>query len=190
MQRDNHEHDQLYEYIKKIAQQDRHAFEQFYYAFSPRLANFLYKFLKQNDYVDEAVGDVMLVVWQNADRYTPTSKVSTWVFGIAYKKALKILERDRISQNRHVSFEEEEIDIPIEDCERPDFLAQHKELHHSIVEALDALSASHRAVIEMVFFEGFTHPEIAEILDCPVNTVKTRVHHAKKQLMNHLSAHQ
>ncbi len=190
MQRDKHENDQLYGYIKKIAEQDRDAFEKFYYAFSPRLANFLFKFLKQNDYVDEAVGDVMLVVWQNAARYKPTSKVSTWVFGIAYKKALKILARDRVSQNRHISFEEEEIDLPIDDCERPDFLAQHTELHHSIVSALDALSASHRAVIEMVFFEGFTHPEIAEILDCPVNTVKTRVHHAKKQLMNHLSAHQ
>ncbi len=190
MHRDNRENDQLYGYIKKIANQDRNAFEQFYYVFSPRLANFLFKFLKQNDYVEEAVGDVMLVVWQNAARYTPSSKVSTWVFGIAYKKALKILARDRTLQNRYVSFEEKEMDITIEDCERPDFLAQHAELHHSIVGALEVLSASHRAVIEMVFYEGFTYPEIAEILDCPVNTVKTRVHHAKKQLMNHLNAHQ
>ncbi|HBV21345.1 MAG TPA: RNA polymerase subunit sigma-24 [Nitrosomonas sp.] len=190
MHRDNRENDQLYGYIIKIAKQDRSAFKQFYYEFSPRLANFLFKFLKRNDYVEEAVGDVMLVVWQNAARYTLSSKVSTWVFGIAYKKALKILARNRASQNRYVSFEEEEMDITIEDCERPDSLAQHAELHHAIVGALDALSASHRAVIEMVFFEGFTYPEIAEILDCPVNTVKTRVYHAKKQLMNHLNAHQ
>jgi len=190
MQRDNPENDQLYGYIKKIAQQDRNAFEQFYYAFSPRLANFLFKFLRQHDYVEEAVGDVMLVVWQNAARYRPSSKVSTWVFGIAYKKALKILARDRTSQNRYVSFEEEEMDLTIEDCERPDALAQHAELRHAIVVALDTLSVPHRAVIEMVFFEGFTYPEIAEILDCPVNTVKTRVHHAKKQLINHLNAHQ
>jgi RNA polymerase sigma-70 factor, ECF subfamily len=190
MLKNNRENDQLYGYITEIAKQDRTAFKQFYYEFSPRLANFLFKFLKQNDYVEEAVGDVMLVVWQNAARYTPSSKVSTWVFGIAYKKALKILARDRTSQSRYVSFEEEEMDITIEDCERPDFLAQHAELHHAIVGALDALSASHRAVIEMVFFEGFTYPEIAEILDCPVNTVKTRVYHAKKQLMNHLNAHQ
>ncbi len=194
MHQRNHDDLQLYDYIKKIAQQDRQAFEAFYFEFSPRLANFLFKFLKQNDQVEEAVGDVMLVVWQKAGSFIPTSKVSTWAFGIAYKKALKMLQRERTRQNRYVSFEEEDMDInidfEIEDAEKPDFLAQHSELRHSISRALETLSISHRAVIEMIFFEGFTYPEIAEILDCPVNTVKTRAHYAKKQLIKHLRDYQ
>lgn len=192
MHQRNHDDLQLLDYIKKIAQQDREAFEAFYYEFSPRLANFLFKFLKQNDQVEEAVSEVMLVVWQKAESFIPTSKVSTWVFGIAYKKALKFLQRERTRQNRYVSFEEEDMDIEleIEDDDKPDFLAQHSELRHSIFCALETLSISHRAVIEMTFFEGFTYPEIAEILDCPVNTVKTRAHHAKKQLIKHLREYQ
>jgi len=187
MNRTYNDDSELYECIKKIAQQDRRAFEQFYFQFAPRLGRFLTKFLKQDDLLEEAVSDVMIVVWKNAERYKPSAKVSTWVFGIAYNKALKILERDRRYQHRNVSMEEEAMDIEIEDHERPDFLLLNSDLRNSISQALDTLSSDHRAVIELTFFEGLSYPEIAEIMDCPTNTVKTRAYHAKKQLMKYFA---
>ena len=78
----------------------------------------------KDDLIEETISDVMLVVWQNAGKYEPTAKVTSWVFGIAYNKALKTLERERRSSNssRNVSFEEEDHDIAIEDREKPESL--------------------------------------------------------------------
>jgi RNA polymerase sigma factor (sigma-70 family) len=55
-------------------------------------------------------------------------------------------------------------------------------LTDTIRQAMDALSAEQRAVVELTFYHGRSYAEIAEILDCPVNTVKTRMFHARQRL--------
>lgn len=180
---------QLSELMKQIARQDRGAFETFYYQLSPRIARFLNKFLKKEELIEETISDVMLVVWQNAAKYEPTAKVTSWVFGIAYKKALKTLEKDRRISSRNISLEEDEIDVPTEKADETDSLVMNSQLGDEITDALSGLSPEHRAVIELTFFEGFSYPEIAKILDCPTNTVKTRVFHAKQKLAKLLASH-
>jgi Sigma-70 region 2 len=78
--------------MRAVANKDRRAFESLYYAYAPRLGRFLVRILKRRDLVDEVLNDVMLVVWQSAERYDPErSRLSTWLFGIAHNKALKAL---------------------------------------------------------------------------------------------------
>jgi RNA polymerase sigma-70 factor, ECF subfamily len=82
--------------LKRVAAKDRKAFEEFYYLYAEGFGRFLMKMLKQQDWVDEAVNDVMLTVWQSAERYEPVrGRLSTWLFGIAHNKGLKVLERAR-----------------------------------------------------------------------------------------------
>ena len=64
----------------------------------------------------------------------------------------------------------------------PQELAEQSELSESIRASLGRLSEEHKAVIELTFYQGFSYAEIADIVNCPVNTVKTRMFHARRQL--------
>jgi RNA polymerase sigma-70 factor (ECF subfamily) len=59
---------------------------------------------------------------------------------------------------------------------------ERQELCQLLAKALGTLSPEQRAVVELTFYHGFSYPEIAAIVDCPVNTVKTRMFHARKRL--------
>src|SRR5262249_3646450 len=98
------------ELIRAVALRDRRALERLYYRHAGRLGRYLMRFLHQREAVEEAVNDVMLVVWQNASRFDPTvSRVSTWMFGIAHNKALKALASLR-SRSMEVAMEPVEVD--------------------------------------------------------------------------------
>src|SRR5690348_14970509 len=77
------------ELLERIKAHDMDAFERLYRLYQPRLARFLVNLLKRPQLVEEVLDDVMMVVWQTAASFRGTSKLSTWVFAIAYRKALK-----------------------------------------------------------------------------------------------------
>src|SRR6266571_4938972 len=78
--------------IGQIAGGDRLAFTQLYRAYFPRLTRFLDRMTRKPTLIEEIINDTLLVVWQKAASFNHTSKVSTWVFAIAYRKALKAID--------------------------------------------------------------------------------------------------
>ena len=179
--------------IRAVACKDRRAFKQLYDRYAPRIGSYLLKFLKRPELVDEAVNDTLLAVWQNADRFDPTAgQLSTWLFGIAHHKGLKVLRQTgkfRADQSID-TLPPAALDEAEDREEAPQAAAPHGpeqtvmgwELGGILKWALDQLSPDHRAVIELTFGEERSYPEIAQILDCPLNTVKTRMFHARKKL--------
>ena len=164
--------------LERIAARDQAAFAEFYAIYRRRLARFLGRVIASSDSVDELINDVMYVVWQDAARFERRSKVSTWVFAIAWHKALRALERQ---QREKVSRTTETDDLPAAErgaMEDRDWLRR----------GLDQLSPEHRLVVELTFFAGCSYIEIAEIAGCPVNTVKTRMFHARRKLRDILKA--
>lgn len=159
--------------IARVAVREQAAFAELYGIYRRRLARFLGRFLASPDTIDEIINDVMFVVWQNAPRFELRSKVSTWIFGIAWRKALKALER----QQRSAALQE----LP-DEIGKPDEAASALETREWLGRALDRLGPDHRLVVELTFFAGCSYQEIAEIADCPVNTVKTRMFHARQRL--------
>lgn len=159
--------------IARVAVREQAAFAELYGIYRRRLARFLGRFLASPDTIDEIINDVMFVVWQNAPRFELRSKVSTWIFGIAWRKALKALER----QQRNAALQE----LP-DEIGKPDEAASALETREWLGRALDRLGPDHRLVVELTFFAGCSYQEIAEIADCPVNTVKTRMFHARQRL--------
>ena len=186
--------------MRAVAKKDRRAFETLYYAYSPRLGRYLLRLLKRRELVDEVLNDVMLVVWQNAERYDPSlSRLSTWLFGIAHNKALKALSnaarhRVEISIDPIESDDIAEASDPSDPAVRPDShnpeqTLMGRQLGRALQWAIDSLSADHRAVIELAFAEDYSYQEIATTLACPVNTVKTRMFYARKHLAELLARH-
>ena len=157
----------------RIAAQDQAAFAELYGIYRRRLARFLSRFLASPGMIDEVINDVMFIVWQDASRFELRSKVSTWIFGIAWRRALKALER----QKRGVAPVE-----PPAEVLRPDDAVSALENRQWLDRALDRLAPEQRLVVELTFFVGCSYQEIAEIADCPVNTVKTRMFHARHRL--------
>lgn len=180
--------------MQRIAAKDRKAFEEFYYLYAEGFGRFLMKILKQKEWVDEAVNDVMLTVWQSAERYDPEQgRLNTWLYGIAHNKALKILERLRrhkeeaLDGNVHEIDSDEENDASAYHTEssptsEPERVVMGWELGDAMSWAFSKLSSDHQTVIELCFTENCSYQEIADIMGCPINTVKTRLFHARKRI--------
>ena len=164
------------EVLARVAAGDLQAFERLYRLYQPRLARFLTTLLRRPQLIEEVLDDTMMVVWQTADRFRGSSKPSTWIFAIAYRKAHKARLRwpDPV--------EDPHSDSRISEDPAPDAELDHQRLHDSLMRAMDQLSADHRAVVDLTYFHGMGYREIAEIVDCPVDTVKTRMFHARRRL--------
>jgi RNA polymerase sigma-70 factor (ECF subfamily) len=162
--------------LKGVADGDRDAFEVLYRCYHPRLTRFLERVTRRPQMVEEVLDDTMLVVWRKAQTYNHRSKVSTWIFGIAVRKAMKALKRvdDAIDSGA----EEQEIEAK----SGPEGELQQRQLRAMLGHAMSALSAEQRAVVELTYYEGYAYGEIAEIMACPVDTVKTRMFHARRRL--------
>jgi RNA polymerase sigma-70 factor, ECF subfamily len=162
--------------LRRVAAKDRKAFEALYHLYYRRLFGYLLKLTRRVDLVEEVLNDVMLAVWKGAASFDGRSRVSTWIFGIAYHKALKVLARRPEEPD-----DERERPEPL-DTEEPESLAARRELAGVLGRALGALSPEQRAVVELTYYYGLAYQEIAEIVGCPVNTVKTRMFHARRRL--------
>jgi RNA polymerase sigma-70 factor (ECF subfamily) len=137
--------------------------------------------MRQPHLVDEVVNDTMLVVWRRAETFNLRSKVSTWIIGIALRRGLKALSR----RDEATGHDPDEIAMPLECGPEGQLLRQ--EQRAQLSQALRSLSADQRAVIELSFYEGYSYREIATIVDCPVDTVKTRMFYARRRLKALLS---
>jgi RNA polymerase sigma factor (sigma-70 family) len=162
--------------LRRIAAKDRHAFETFYGLYHRRLFSYLFKLTRRPDLVEEVLNEVMFVIWEKAGTFDGRSRPSTWIFGIAYHKALKALAQRQVSQI------DEDTPEPVDQRDEPENLAVRRELASALGKAMSALSPDHRAVVELTYYYGRSYQEISEIVGCPVNTVKTRMFHARRHL--------
>ena len=155
---------------------DRRAFETLYRGYFPRLTRFLGQMTRSANIIEEIVNDTMLVVWQKAHTFNGSCKVSTWIFAIAYRKALKAMQG--LDEPVESDFEQASGDMAHE----PEHEIGHQQLQGKVGVALDALSFEQRTVVILTFFHGMAYEEIAETMACPVNTVKTRMFYARSRL--------
>jgi RNA polymerase sigma-70 factor (ECF subfamily) len=161
--------------IDRVARGDRAAFDMLFRRYGPRLRRFIERTTQRPHLIDEILNDTMLVIWRKAGSFDERSKVSTWILGIALRRGLRARERAaRVAFIDHAE--------PAEPATEPDEHLSRKELRADLDRALESLSPEHRAVVELTHFEGYSYPEIAAIVGCPVDTVKTRMFHARRRL--------
>jgi RNA polymerase sigma-70 factor (ECF subfamily) len=169
-------------WLEATALGDRRAFERLYARYYPRLLGYLHRQLGSADLAEETVDDVLLVVWRSAGRFRGRSTVSTWIFGIAYRKGLKALARRR----KWWTLFDRELPEDLSSLESPQRDLDSRELRRRLGTALAELSAEHRAVLILTLVQGLPYREIADIVGCPVSTVKTRMFHARRKLQSQL----
>jgi RNA polymerase sigma-70 factor, ECF subfamily len=164
--------------LTRVAQGDRDAFRRLYSHYHRRLHRFLMRLTRDRALTEEVINDTMMVVWQHAADFRGASRVSTWILGIAYRRALKTLER-----NRNTTAQDGIVAAAVApDNVTLDALLQSAEIHDWIDSALAKLSPEHRMVIELAYFLGLSCEEIADIAGCPLGTVKTRMFYGRERL--------
>jgi RNA polymerase sigma factor (sigma-70 family) len=168
--------------VSQIVRGDVTAFEMLFRRYYPRLRRFLEQMTRRPQAVDEILNDTMLVVWRKAATFNQRSKVSTWIIGIALRRSLKAIE----GFDEAIDFDPDAVTAPAESEPEGQLLRQ--EMRARLGDALRLLSVEHRTVVELTYFEGCTYREIAEIVGCPVDTVKTRMFHARRRLKALLEA--
>ena len=125
----------------------------------------------------------MLEVWRGASRFQGKSRVGTWLLGITHNKVVDYFRKN----GRHLADELE--DEPDEQGNTVDDCISAMQQSKWIRYCMDRLSDDHRQVAHLAFFEELPYNEIAAILDCPQGTVKTRMFHAKRNLVKCLASH-
>ncbi len=139
------------------------------------LGSFLRGKIQQDRVVDELYNDVMLVVWQKARDFRGDAKASTWIFGIAYRLCMSEIRKN---QRQPLTSSEFELDEMVDNSTIEADSAPADDLQL----ALRSLTEEHREVIQLAYYHGHSVADISELMCCPVNTVKTRLFHARQKL--------
>ena len=166
--------------LSRVALQDRDAFRELYVIYHRRLSRFISRLTSRHELAEEIINDTMWTVWKKAAGFRAASRVSTWILGIAYRQSLMTFRR----ANSH-PLGDEPVGREAAVAEDSHALAETREwLEHALVQ----LPLEQRMVIELTYFLGHSCDEIAAIMDCPVNTVKTRMFYARRKLKINLLA--
>lgn len=159
---------------------DRQAFERLYHLYFPRLTRFLNRSTRSLPLIEEIVNDTMLVVWNKAPRWDASCKVSIWIFAIALRRARKSLSARHDGADEPV---DTVLDLMEADPDsRPDRRFAQLRRHQAVDAALNALPAEQRAVVQLTYFHDMGYVDIADVLGCPENTVKSRMSNARRRL--------
>ncbi|MBI1889797.1 MAG: sigma-70 family RNA polymerase sigma factor [Burkholderiales bacterium] len=165
--------------LTKIAQGNTKAMEEFYRMFSRTVYAFVLRRLDNQVEAEEVVVEAMYEVWRNAGSFAGRSAPRTWLLGIARHK---LLDKLRASHGRPFEpLEEEAENISADEPSMFERLAQ-KQTQEQVLSCLESLPEEQRECIHLMFYEDLSIAEIAEIQQCPENTIKTRLFHARRKL--------
>lgn len=160
---------------------DKLALQELYQRYRQPLGAFLGRRIYANKLVDEAFNDVMFTVWQKASGFRGDSKASTWIFGIAYRIAFATARKE----SKHTDNRE---DSDPQDFDSAEPEPQESDVPEILNQAIGRLKEKHKTVIELMYFHEKSLDQIAAIVDAPINTVKTRLFHARQYLKIELEA--
>ncbi|MCK5917862.1 MAG: RNA polymerase sigma factor [Cocleimonas sp.] len=170
---------QDYNLLKRVMNKDEAAFKTLYQHYQPKILKFCA--LQLNGDLEHAadIADlVMFEVWNKAENYQPKAKVTTWIHSIARYKVIDFLRKKRESQTCY----EEQIDEIVDETSELDKLKEQQEQQDFLNYCISALNASLKEVLTLIYLQGFSLKDVANILQCPENTVKTRTFRAREKL--------
>jgi RNA polymerase sigma-70 factor (ECF subfamily) len=160
--------------MQLVAGGDADAFEIVLERHADAAFSLAYRMCGKRSVAEDVTQESFLALWRGGGRYDRTrGSVRTWTLGIVHNRAIDALRRSSTHDRRRANDEglEEELEAP----ERTDVQAMSNAASDEIREALGELPTDQRRVIELAYFGGFTHTEIASMLDTPVGTVKGRM---------------
>jgi len=163
--------------LSYMAGGDKAAYAAFYREMEKPVFRFIASKLNDPFEANDILHEVFMDVWRSAGKFEGRSAVKTWVFGIAYRKTM-----DHFRKHGRTDLTDEMPDLVDDAPDAATCLSASQEAAH-LRFCLDELKPGHRSAVEMAFMEDMTYGEIAQAVDAPEGTIKTRIFHAKKLLL-------
>ncbi|MEL6918553.1 MAG: sigma-70 family RNA polymerase sigma factor [Bacteroidota bacterium] len=164
--------------VKRFKQKDELAFERLYEMYSENICGVIHTIVKNGDLAEEICQDVFVKIWNNAESYNPSKgRFFTWILNIARNAA--------IDEVRSKSYKENKKNLPV------DYFVGILENTYDLSNSVDAIGIKKLLknlkdkcvqIINLLYFKGYTQKEVAEELDIPLGTVKTRNRNCISQL--------
>jgi RNA polymerase sigma-70 factor, ECF subfamily len=171
--------------MQLVRRGDARAFEVIYERHAGAAFSLAYRMMGSRSGAEDVTQDAFLSLWRSGARYDRArGSVRTWVLGIVHHRAIDALRRATVHDRRRAS--DEGIEERFEARERTDVEAARREEAGTVRGALASLPADQSQVIELAYFGGFTHTEIADMIDAPVGTVKGRMRLGLKKMRTQL----
>jgi len=163
--------------IARIAGGDRLAMQVLFARHHVRVYRFVLRLVRNEATAEDLISEVFLDVWRQAGKFEGRSAVSTWMLSIARFKALSVLRRKPEQE-----LDDETAAAIEDDADDPEVTLAKKDKGALLRQALTALSAEHREIIDLVYYHEKSVEEVAGIVGIPEATVKTRMFYARKKL--------
>jgi RNA polymerase sigma-70 factor, ECF subfamily len=170
-----------------VARSDPRAFEVVYERHAGVAFSLAYRMVGKRAVAEDVVQEAFLNLWRSGERYDRArGSVRTWVLGIVHHRAIDALRRSTVHDSRRTG--DEDIAERLEAKERTDVEVARREEAETVRAAMGTLPAEQSQVIELAYFGGFSHSEIAEMLHTPIGTIKGRMRLGLQKLRGALTA--
>jgi RNA polymerase sigma-70 factor, ECF subfamily len=167
--------------MQLVRRGDAHAFEVIYERHSAAAFSLAYRMMGTRAGAEDVTQEAFLSMWRSGARYDRArGSVRTWVLGIVHHRAIDALRRATVHDRRRAG--DEGIEERLEARERTDAEVARREEAGAVRSALATLPPDQVQVLELAYFGGFTHTEIADLLEAPVGTVKGRMRLGLKKM--------
>jgi RNA polymerase sigma-70 factor (ECF subfamily) len=161
------------ELLARVGRGDRVAFAAFHDLIVSRVYGVIRSVLRDPARSEEVTQEVMLELWRTAPRYQPSmGRATTWSLTIAHRRAVDRVRSEQSSRDREQRHAESHPEVPVVDVS---VTVEDRFDRARVRKALGELTAAQRESIELAFFAGHSHSEVAALLDLPLGTVKTRI---------------
>jgi RNA polymerase sigma-70 factor (ECF subfamily) len=159
--------------LGRVAQGDKRAFSELYDQLAPRVLGLVRRLLVDHAQSEEVTQEIFLEIWQSASRFDPAKgAATTWVLTMAHRRAVDRVRASQSSRDRDVR-------IGIRDHENGyDQVSETVEIsieHERVKKAMTKLTEIQRQAVSLAYYGGYSHSEVASMLDVPIGTVKTRL---------------
>ena len=176
--------------IERVRRGDTRAFEMLVVKYQRRIERLIGRMVRDTDLVPDIAQETFIRAYRAIGQFRGDSAFYTWLYRIAVntaKKALVELKRDPVLTESALATREDEdetsrVETELSDGETPDAVLASKEIAAAVNAAMEALSDDLRQAITLREIEGLSYEEIAELMDCPIGTVRSRIFRAREAI--------
>jgi RNA polymerase sigma-70 factor (ECF subfamily) len=175
--------DEAYDYslVRRMAANDEAAMHELYAAYGQRLYAYALRLTSEPARAEDVVQDALVAAWKSARRFRGEGRVIAWLLGIVHHLALKSL------RHRSQPLTDEIEEMLEAGSPSPEQQVESAEQAARVRAGLRSLSPEHRSMLELIFYQGLSLEEAAQVCRVPLGTAKSRLSYARRQLRGILS---